>query len=71
MRIRPVADPEMVKQIHYSVRNPDLRSLLLKIIQDQRITENDWDQLKSHLTGQRSRNTQPKLRNWLKTALKR
>jgi len=39
MQSRPVADPEMVKRIYSSVHNHELRSLLLKIVSDQRITK--------------------------------
>jgi hypothetical protein len=49
MQIRPVADPEMVEQIHTCVQTPELRSLLLQIVQDQRISDNAREQLKAYL----------------------
>lgn len=51
MQIQPVADPEMVKRIQACVQNPELRSLLLKIVSDQRITQKNRARLSALFSG--------------------
>lgn len=71
MQIRPVADPEMVKRILASVQTPELRSVLLKIVKDQRITIITRKRLTAYLTGQRPKSLRTKFREWIKKTFKR
>jgi hypothetical protein len=68
MQVRNDADPEMVKRIITSVQTPELRSLLLQIVQDQRITDNARKRLKVYFSGQRATNTSSRILGWIHKA---
>jgi predicted transcriptional regulator len=68
MQIRNIADPEMVKRIIASVQTPELQSLLLQIVQDQRITQNARDRLKAYLEGKRPTKTGSRILEWMRDA---
>ena len=65
----PAADREIVRRIHADVQNPELRSLLLQVISDQRITENVRVQLEAHFTGRRLKKNWPNIVSWMKKIL--
>jgi hypothetical protein len=67
----PIADQEMVRQIQADVKTPELRSLLLQIVSDQRISDNARERLTAYLTGQRPRKTRPEIRDWVKNTFQR
>jgi hypothetical protein len=67
---QPIADQEMVREINSGVQTPELRSLLLEIVSDQRITENTRERLTAYLNGQQPRKTRSRILSFMRGAFK-
>jgi hypothetical protein len=55
----------MVHRIHTSVKTPELRRLLLKIVSDQRITEVAREGITGYLTGKRTKKKRLRIWEWI------
>jgi hypothetical protein len=65
---QPIADQEMVRKINSDIQTPELRSLLLKIVSDQRISKNARKRLSAYFNGQRPANTSSRILGWIHKA---